>query len=99
MMMQLVIKCTALPSPLKRLPANNTELADDPETRHVTALLYFLIPRQPHQSGTYQIGNYAGRPCVVISPLIALMEDQVAALNARGVKAAFLGSAQTSSEV
>ena len=31
--------------------------------------------------------------------MIALMEDQVAALNARGVKAAMLGSAQTKAEV
>ena len=31
--------------------------------------------------------------------MIALMHDQVAALDARGVKAAFLGSAQTSAEV
>lgn len=41
----------------------------------------------------------AGRPCVVVSPLIALMEDQVAALTARGVKAAMLGSAQNKVEV
>lgn len=31
--------------------------------------------------------------------MIALMEDQVAALTARGIKAAFLGSAQMSAEV
>jgi hypothetical protein len=40
-----------------------------------------------------------GLPCVVVSPLIALMEDQVAALTARGISAAFLGSAQTNAEV
>lgn len=42
---------------------------------------------------------HTGHPCVVVSPLIALMEDQVAALTARGVKAAMLGSAQTNPEV
>lgn len=42
---------------------------------------------------------HTGRPCVVVSPLIALMEDQVAALTARGIKAAMLGSAQTKQEV
>lgn len=36
---------------------------------------------------------------MVVSPLIALMEDQVAALTARGVHAAMLGSAQTNTEV
>lgn len=36
---------------------------------------------------------------MVVSPLIALMEDQVAALTARGIKAAMLGSAQTKQEV
>lgn len=36
-----------------------------------------------------------GRPAVVVSPLISLMEDQVGALTARGISACFLGSAQT----
>ncbi|GAX75931.1 hypothetical protein CEUSTIGMA_g3374.t1 [Chlamydomonas eustigma] len=40
-----------------------------------------------------------GKPCIVISPLISLMEDQVQALKARGIKACFLGSAQNSKEV
>jgi superfamily II DNA helicase RecQ len=40
-----------------------------------------------------------GRTVLVVSPLISLMHDQVEALNARGVPAAFLGSAQTNQEV
>ncbi len=36
---------------------------------------------------------------VVVSPLISLMEDQVAALNARGIAACFLGSAQADMRV
>ena len=36
-----------------------------------------------------------GKPAVVVSPLIALMADQVAGLHARGVKAVLLGTAQT----
>lgn len=48
----------------------------------------------------YQLPPLLSRKtCVVISPLISLMEDQVAALNARGIKATFLGSAQTDSRV
>ena len=37
-------------------------------------------------------------PGIVISPLIALMQDQVAALLEAGVKAAFLNSTQTAEE-
>ncbi|MEW5298653.1 MAG: hypothetical protein WDW36_001748 [Sanguina aurantia] len=37
----------------------------------------------------------SGKVCVVIAPLTSRMEDQVAALNARGISAAFLGSAQS----
>lgn len=40
-----------------------------------------------------------GKVVLVVSPLISLMHDQVDALNARGVPAAFLGSAQTNEEV
>eukprot|EP00798_Chlamydomonas_sp_ICE-L_P001713 gene1713-33119_t len=39
------------------------------------------------------------KPCIVISPLISLMEDQVSALNARGISACLLGSAQTDNNV
>ena len=35
------------------------------------------------------------RPTVIVSPLISLMRDQCDQMNARGVSAAFLGSAQT----
>jgi Werner syndrome ATP-dependent helicase len=37
------------------------------------------------------------RLCIVISPLISLMEDQVLALHSNGISAAFLGSAQRDS--
>ena len=40
-----------------------------------------------------------GGAAVVVSPLISLMEDQVQALTARGIAAAFLGSAQGSAQV
>jgi ATP-dependent DNA helicase RecQ len=39
-----------------------------------------------------------GRPVLVVSPLIALMIDQVQALCARGVRATFLGSAQRNAD-
>lgn len=38
---------------------------------------------------------YSGRLAVVVSPLISLMEDQVMALNVKGIKAVYLGSAQS----
>jgi ATP-dependent DNA helicase RecQ len=41
----------------------------------------------------------SGKTAVVISPLISLMEDQVRALELRGIRACFLGSAQTDSSV
>ncbi|KAK9817749.1 hypothetical protein WJX72_001612 [[Myrmecia] bisecta] len=40
-----------------------------------------------------------GKPCVVISPLISLMQDQVQALQSRNIRACFLGSAQSSQQV
>ena len=39
------------------------------------------------------------RPTVIISPLISLMRDQCEHMKARGVKACFLGSAQTDASV
>ena len=41
---------------------------------------------------------YLGRTSLVVSPLISLMEDQVQALNVAGIKACFLGSAQSDKE-
>ncbi|KAK2644672.1 hypothetical protein Ddye_019867 [Dipteronia dyeriana] len=40
-----------------------------------------------------------GKTAVVVSPLISLMQDQVMSLKQRGIKAEFLGSAQTDSTV
>jgi superfamily II DNA helicase RecQ len=52
------------------------------------------------KSLVYQVAPLAaGRPAVVVSPLISLMQDQVMALTARGVKAAYLGSAQADAGV
>ena len=52
------------------------------------------------KSLTYQIPPLVlGRACVVVSPLVSLMQDQVLALEARGLAACYLGSAQTDSTV
>ncbi|KAH7564693.1 hypothetical protein JRO89_XS09G0007000 [Xanthoceras sorbifolium] len=40
-----------------------------------------------------------GKTAVIVSPLISLMQDQVMSLKQRGIKAEFLGSAQTDSTV
>lgn len=40
-----------------------------------------------------------GKTALVVSPLISLMQDQVMSLKQRGIKAEFLGSAQTDSSV
>ena len=52
------------------------------------------------KSLTYQIPPLVlGRACVVVSPLVSLMQDQVLALEARGLAACYLGSAQADATV
>ncbi|KAJ4981678.1 hypothetical protein NE237_032515 [Protea cynaroides] len=48
----------------------------------------------------YQIPSLiSGKTAVVVSPLLALMQDQVMSLKQRGVKAEYIGSSQTNSAV
>ena len=59
-----------------------------------------LMPTGGGKSVTYQIYSLS-KPgiCLVITPLIALMKDQVENLNARGIKALAIYSGMSSSEI
>ena len=58
-----------------------------------------VLPTGGGKSLCYQApAAHLGRLAVVVSPLIALMKDQVDGLREAGVSAAFLNSSQTAQE-
>lgn len=59
-----------------------------------------LMPTGGGKSITFQVPTLAGDGlCIVVTPLIALMKDQVANLRSRGVKAAAIYSGMKNSEI
>ena len=59
-----------------------------------------LMPTGGGKSITFQVPTLAGEGlCIVVTPLIALMKDQVANLRSRGIKAAAIYTGMKTSEV
>ena len=59
-----------------------------------------ILPTGGGKSVCFQIPALAKEGCcLVVSPLLALMKDQVDQLKSRGIKAAYVSSAQTSREI
>ena len=70
------------------------------ETLMTSGRLLLVAPTGGGKSLTYQLPALSlGGTTLVISPLVALMNDQVQALNARGVNATFLASTLDGTEV
>jgi ATP-dependent DNA helicase RecQ len=70
------------------------------ETLMTAGRVLLVAPTGGGKSLTYQLPALSlGGTTLVISPLVALMNDQVQALNARGVSATFLASTLEGTEV